>query len=88
MKVIQTSAGQTGPYSDTRDSWQIHLEGEAMTEEEVFGYCFKNLSKRKVQTKKEWLSAFGDAGKHFAGYYTLTKSPFGYVYTHVKPFTD
>ena len=88
-EIKQTHAGQYNPYGDSFYEWEIHLqEGVELEPEEVLPYCFGELSKRKVQTKEEWQQACGDAGKYFAGYYTLTKTPYGYKYVVCSPYTD
>ena len=86
-KVVCTHAGQYNAYGDSFYVYEVHVEGKC-TKKEVLDYCFKKISKRKVQSKEEWSKAHGDAGKYFAGYYELIKTDYGYKYTVCSPYTD
>ena len=88
-EVICTHAGQYYPYSDAFYEYEIHLnDGVTFNEEDILPYCFSEISKRKIQSKKEWQQACGDAGKYFSGYYEIAKTPYGFKYTVCKPYTD
>lgn len=87
-EVKCTHAGQLGRYQDSVYTYEIHLDEGAMSEEEILTYCFNHISKHKMQSKEEWRTACGDLGKYFAGYYELTKMPYGYKYSTTHPYTD
>ena len=82
-------SGQKGAYGDHESVYKITIEeGKNYSEEDVLDYCFSVISKHKVQSRSEWSQAFGDMGKHFAGYYTLNPTQGGYLYTKISPYTD
>lgn len=82
-------AGQRYAYGDSFYEYEIHLEpGQTVSREDIIAYCFAEISKRKVQTKEEWRQACGDMGKHFAGYYELYSTDYGYKYIVCLPYTD
>lgn len=80
-------SGQLGRYGDHKEEYLIHVDGEA-SRDEVLDYCFSAISKRKVQSHKEWMEAHGDAGKYFSGYYLLTYTEGEYMYTVIQPYAD
>lgn len=86
-EVKCTHAGQYRPYGDSYYVYEVYLEGD-YTKEDVLDYCFKEISRRKMQSRNEWSEAHGDPDKYFAGYYELIKTDYGYKYTVCLPYTD
>ena len=88
-KVECVHSGQYHAYGDSFSVWDITLEDNAeVSEEDILAYCFAEISKHKVQSKKEWQENYDDAGSYFSGYYELVKTPQGYRYTKCSPYTD
>lgn len=82
-------SGQKGSYGDHEAVYKVTVEeGKDYSREDILDYCFTFISKYKVQSREEWSQAHGDMGKHFAGYYTLTNTDGGYLYTKISPYTD
>ena len=72
-----------------RERYLTYVMGEGMElDEDVLDYCFKEISRRKMQSRREWSEAHGDPDKYFAGYYELIKTDYGYKYTVCFPYTD
>lgn len=86
-EVKCTHAGQYRAYGDSYYVYELYLDGD-YTKEDVLDYCFKEISRRKMQSRSEWSEAHGDPGKYFAGYYELIKTDYGYKYTVCFPYTD
>ena len=86
-EVKCTHAGQYRPYGDSYYVYELYLDGE-YTKEDVLDYSFKEISRRKMQSRSEWSEAHGDPDKYFAGYYELIKTDYGYKYTVCFPYTD
>jgi hypothetical protein len=86
-EVKCTHAGQYRAYGDSYYVYELYLEGD-YSKEDVLDYCFKEISRRKMQSRREWSEAHGDPGKYFAGYYELIKTDYGYKYTVCFPYTD
>lgn len=84
-----THAGQWGAYGDSEYTYNIMTEGgKEIPEEDLLPYCFSLVGRSSIQTRREWQEAHGDAGKYFAGYYELSKQPYGYYFKYVSPYTD
>lgn len=86
-EVKCTHTGQYRPYGDSYYVYELYLDGD-YTKEDVLDYCFKEISRRKMQSRNEWSEAHGDPDKYFAGYYELIKTDYGYKYTVCFPYTD
>jgi hypothetical protein len=88
-EVKHVHSGQYHAYGDSWSVWDIVLEeGTKVSEADMLEYCFAELSKHKVQSKKEWSENHGDAGSYFAGYYELIPTSTGYTYKKCSPYTD
>jgi hypothetical protein len=88
-EVQHVHSGQYHAYGDSWSVWNITLEDNAEVErEDILNYCFSELSKRKVQSHKEWSEHYGDASSYFSGYYELTKTGNVYTYKVCSPYTD
>ena len=82
-------SGQYHAYGDSYYVYDITLQdGVDLSKEEILSYCFGTISKRKVQSKKEWEANWKSADSYFSGYYELVKTPKGYKYTVCSPYTD
>lgn len=82
-------SGQKGPYQDSESVYHITVDADKQyTEEDILDYCFTVISRHKVQSLQEWRENYGDMGKYFSGYYTLTNTNGVYTYTKVSPYTD
>ena len=88
-EVKCTHAGQYHACGDSFYEYEIHLnDGVTLDEEDILPYCFAEISKRKVQSKKEWQENHFNMSKYFSGYYELTKTPYGFRYVTCSPYTD
>lgn len=82
-------AGQRGAYTDSTYEYDIDTEeGKEIPQEQLLDYCFSLVSRKSIQTYEEWRNNHGNPSKYFAGYYTITKTPTGYFFKFVSPFTD
>ena len=82
-------AGQHGAYTDSTYEYDITTEdGKEIPDEELLPYCFSLVGREKIQSLEEWRANYGDMGSYFSGYYTLTKTPIGYFFKYVSPYTD
>ena len=88
-EVKCTHAGQHGAYSDSTYEYEIYTtNGCEVPEEDLYPYLCNLMHKSKMQTLKEWRENYGDMGSYFSGYYTLTKTSYGYFFKFVSPYTD
>ena len=88
-EAVCTRSGQMGPYSDRVTSYEVHTEnGQEIDKEDLLPYCFNLCHRSKIQSWEEWKAGYGDPGKYFAGYYTLTRTSYGYHFSFTQPFTD
>ena len=82
-------AGQRGPYTDSTYEYNITTEnGREIPKDELLPYCFSLVGRNNIQTLKQWRANFGNMDSYFSGYYTLTKTPVGYFFKFVSPYTD
>ena len=90
--IIDTNcrhAGQHGAYTDSTYEYDITTEeGKEIPDEELLPYCFSLVGREKIQSQKEWRENYGSPSSYFSGYYTITKTPTGYFFKFVSPFTD
>ncbi len=78
-----THAGQYHPYGDTYRECEIHTN-EDIPEKDIL-LLVKNGSKLP---KEEWQKGTGDIMVYFTGWYTITKTDYGYKYIGCEPYTD
>ena len=82
-------AGQHGAYSDSTYEYVIKVDKDKeIPEDDLLAYCFSLVGRTSIQTRDEWAKAFGNMGKYFSGYYTLSGHPDGYYFKFVSPYTD
>ena len=82
-------AGQHGAYTDSTYEYNITTEnGKEIPKDELLPYCFSLVGRNDIQTLKQWMANFGNMNSYFSGYYTLTKTPAGYFFKVVSPYTD
>ena len=88
-EAICTHAGQSGPYTDSKYTYEIHTEnGCEIPQEDLYPYLCDMMHKTKMQSLEEWRANYGNPGSYFSGYYTLTKTNYGYYFKFVSPYTD
>ena len=80
--VKWTHAGQYRPYGDTFRECEIYTDSP-LSEEEILSLA-KNGSKLP---KEEWKKS-NDICIYFTGWYTITKTDYGYKYVGCEPYTD
>ena len=83
VELKWTHCGQYHPYGDTFRECEIHTN-EDIPEKDIL-LLVKNGSKLP---KEEWQKGTGDIGVYFAGWYTITKTNYGYKYIGCEPYTD
>ena len=75
--------GQYHAYGDTFRECEIHTPDTL--EEQTILNLVHNGSKLP---KEEWKNHTGDIMVYFTGWYTITKTDYGYKYIGCEPYTD
>lgn len=75
--------GQRHAYGDSFYTCEIHTKQE-LTDDEIL-----ELTKEKGRLPyEEWRKRMGNISDYFRGYYTITKTDYGYLYKGVYPYDD
>lgn len=82
-EIKWTQCGQRHAYGDSFYVAEIHTD-EELSEEQIL----KLVDNRSRLPYAEWQKAFGNPVIYFSGYYTITKTSYGYRYDGCEPFTD
>lgn len=78
-----THCGQYHAYGDTFRECEIH------TPDTLEGQTILNLVHNGSKLpKEEWKNHTGDIMVYFTGWYTITKTDYGYKYIGCEPYTD
>jgi hypothetical protein len=83
VELKWTHAGQYKPYGDTFRECEIHTPD---TLEE--GTILNLVHNGNKLPKEEWQKGTGDIIVYFTGWYTITKTDYGYKYIGCEPYTD
>lgn len=83
VELKWTHAGQYHPYGDTFRECEIHTPD--ILEENDILLLVGNGHKLP---KAEWQKNTGDISIYFGGWYTITKTEYGYKYIGCEPYTD
>ncbi len=90
MKVKQfngdlkwTHSGQYRPYGDTFRECEIHTP-DVLEESDIL-LLVRNRGKLP---KEVWKQQYDDINAYFKGWYTITKTEYGYKYVGCEPYTD
>jgi hypothetical protein len=75
--------GQQRPYGDSHYDCEIHTI-EEMSDEEIL----KITQETGRLPYEEWKKRSGNIDDYFKGYYTITKTSYGYLYKGVYPYDD
>ena len=78
-----THCGQKHAYGDSHYECEIHTQ-EELEEKDIL--LLVNNGRRLP--KEEWQKRHGDINEYFRGYYTITKTNYGYFYHGVYPYDD
>lgn len=78
-----THAGQYRRYGDTFRECEIHTP-DTIDEKDIL-LLVRNGNKLP---KEEWDKGVGDINTYFRGWYTITKTDYGYKYVGCEPYTD
>lgn len=78
-----THVGQYRPYGDTFRECEIHTP-DVLEESDIL-LLVRNG--RKLP-KEEWQNGHWDIMTYFKGWYTITKTEYGYKYVGCEPYTD
>jgi hypothetical protein len=78
-----THCGQKHAYGDSHYECEIHTK-EELEEKDIL--LLVNNGRRLP--KEEWQKRHGDINEYFRGYYTITKTTYGYFYHGVYPYDD
>jgi hypothetical protein len=90
MKVTQVKAvlnwthvGQYRPYGDTFRECEIHTP-DVLEESDILIL----VNNGRKLPKEEWKKQYDDINAYFRGWYTITKTEYGYKYVGCEPYTD
>ena len=78
-----THYGQKHAYGDSHYECEIHTQ-EELEEKDIL--LLVNNGRRLPY--KEWKKRHRDINEYFRGYYTITKTNYGYFYHGVYPYDD
>lgn len=78
-----THCGQKHAYGDSHYECEIHTQ-EVLDENTILNLV--NNGNRLPY--EEWRKRMGSAADYFKGYYTITKTGYGYFYHGVYPYDD
>lgn len=83
MQIVWKHRGQKHRYGDSHYECEIHTE-DSLTDSEILA-----LTNEKGRLpKKEWEKRISNMSDYFKGYYTITKTDYGYFYHGVYPYDD
>lgn len=83
VELKWTHAGQYRPYGDTFRECEIHTP-DTLEDSTILNLVHNG---HKLP-KEEWQKNTGDAMIYFTGWYTITKTDYGYKYVGCEPYTD
>ena len=78
-----THVGQYRPYGDTFRECEIYTP-DTLDKKNILELVHNNGK----LPKEEWQKGTGDIMVYFTGWYTITKTDYGYKYTGCEPYTD
>lgn len=78
-----THVGQYNPYGDTHRICEVHTD-ENLDEKDILSLVHNG----EKLPKQEWKQYNNNILTYFRGYYVLEKTPYGYLYHAVEPYTD
>lgn len=82
-KLVWRHSGQRHAYGDS------HYECEIHTKQELSDNDILQLTKETGRLPyEEWKKRTGNINDYFKGYYTITKTDYGYFYHGVYPYDD
>ena len=83
VELKWTHTGQYRPYGDTFRECEIHTP-DVLKEDDILLL----VDNRGKLPKKEWEERTLNMMEYFRGWYTITKTPYGYKYVGCEPYTD
>lgn len=83
VELKWTHVGQYHAYGDTFRECEIHTP-DTLEESDILML----VGNGKKLPKEEWKNGNGDIMVYFTGWYTITKTDYGYKYEGCEPYTD
>ena len=82
VELKWTHCGQIHAYGDSHYDCELHTKQE-LSEKDILRLVGENRL-----PYEEWRKRMGNMDDYFKGYYTITKTDYGYFYHGVYPYDD